>query len=265
MRLAALVEYDGSAFQGWQCQSDGPTIQGAVERALSRIADRPIRVIAAGRTDRGVHALGQVIHFDTDAARSPHSWLRGANTYLPPEIALLWVREADPAFHARFSAIGRHYRYLTLNRPVRPSVLNNRISWEYRPLDVARMQEAASYLVGTHDFSSFRSIQCQAKTAIRNLHRLDVYRAGDFVVIDASANAFLHHMVRNLAGLLNAIGAGEHAPSWAQEVLQARDRTVAGVTATPDGLYLMRVDYPDQFGMIASDTAGRRFMPLPAI
>lgn len=264
MRFAALVEYDGSAFQGWQCQDDGPTVQGAIERALSRVADRPVRVVAAGRTDRGVHALGQVIHFDTDACRSPHSWIRGANTYLPPAVVLRTVQEVSAEFHARFSATGRHYRYLTLNRPVRPAAFAGRISWDYRPLAVERMQQAAAYLVGTHDFSSFRSVQCQAKTAVRVLHQLTVARYGDVVTIDASANAFLHHMVRNLAGVLRAIGAGERPPEWAQQVLDARDRSAGGVTAAPDGLYLLRVDYPDQFGMMAPQS-GSLVMPWPGI
>lgn len=264
MRFAAVVEYDGSAFQGWQCQDDGPTVQGAVERALSRVADHPVRVIAAGRTDRGVHALGQVIHFDTEANRSLNSWVRGTNTYLPPAIVLRSVQQMSPEFHARFSATGRHYRYLTLNRRVRPAMFAGRLSWEYRPLAVERMQQAAGYLVGTHDFSSFRSVQCQAKTAVRDLHRLTVTRYGDVVAMDASANAFLHHMVRNLAGVLHAIGAGERPPEWAREVLEARDRSLGGVTATPDGLYLLRVDYPERFGMTVPEP-GSLLVPWPGI
>ncbi|MHB1587629.1 MAG: tRNA pseudouridine(38-40) synthase TruA [Acidiferrobacteraceae bacterium] len=248
-RIAAVLEYDGSGFRGWQHQGDGRSLQEAVEHALAHVADHPVRVVVAGRTDTGVHALRQVIHFDPDATRPDHSWLRGANSQLPRGISFLWLRPVDPTFHARFSALARHYRYVILNRPVRPSLLAHRVSWEYRQLDVERMQEAALALVGTHDFTSFRAIQCQAKSPVRELSRLEIARRGDLVTIDVSANGFLHHMVRNIAGVLMAIGARERVPGWAGEVLRARDRTRGGVTAPPDGLYLLGVDYPERFGI----------------
>jgi len=247
MRIAAILEYDGSAFSGWQLQAGARSIQGCVEGALSGVADAPIRVTVAGRTDAGVHAAGQVIHFDTDAQRAPHAWVRGAVTHLPSEIALLWAAEIDPEFHARFAATGRHYRYIILNRAIRPTYLARRVTHEYRPLDVVRMQAAAAHLVGTHDFSSFRASECQAKSPVRELRRLNVERDGEFVYIHAHANAFLQHMVRNIAGVLTTIGAGEREPVWAREVLQARDRTRAAATAPPDGLYLMEVEYPAHF------------------
>ena len=249
MRIAAIVEYDGSNFSGWQWQDDAPSVQAAVEKALSKVADEPIRVITAGRTDAGVHASAQVIHFDTGVQRSNHAWLRGANSNLPDSVALLWVSEADPEFHARFAATGREYHYVILNRSVRPTYLAQRVTHEYRPLDAARMQAAAQHLPGTHDFSSFRAIQCQAKSPVRTLRELTVTRHGEFIVIKAAANAFLHHMVRNLAGVLMDIGAGEKAPEWAREVLNARDRTVGGITASPDGLYLTAVEYPAHFNI----------------
>jgi tRNA pseudouridine38-40 synthase len=249
MRIAAVVEYDGSGFSGWQWQDDAPSVQQAVERALSQVANEPLRVTVAGRTDAGVHAAAQVIHFDTGARRSDYAWLRGANSNLPREVVLLWAGEVSPEFHARFSATGREYHYTILNRAVRPTCLQRRVTHEYRPLDIARMQVAARHLIGSHDFSSFRAMQCQAKSPVRELRELSVMRRGEFVIIKAAANAFLHHMVRNLAGVLMDIGAGEREPDWAREVLEARDRTVGGITAPPDGLYLTAVDYPERFGI----------------
>jgi len=249
MRIAAIVEYDGSNFSGWQWQDDAPSVQQAVEKALSQVADAPIRVTTAGRTDAGVHASAQVIHFDTNAMRSDYAWLRGANSNLPDSVALLWASEVDPEFHARFAATGREYHYVILNRSVRPTYLTQRVTHEYRPLEVERMQAAAQYLPGTHDFSSFRAMQCQAKSPIRTLRELTVTRHGEFIVIKAAANAFLHHMVRNLAGVLMDIGAGEQKPDWARDVLNARDRTVGGITASPDGLYLTAVEYPVHFNI----------------
>jgi tRNA pseudouridine38-40 synthase len=245
MRIAAIIEYDGSRFSGWQRQDRQQTVQGCVEQALSRVADHPVRITVAGRTDAGVHALGQVIHFESDAQRSSHAWVRGANSHLPVAVALLWSGEVDAAFHARFAATGRHYRYLILNRVVRPTYLAGRVTHEYRPLDIARMQAGARHLLGTHDFTSFRSIQCEAQSPVRELRALEVSREGEIVSIHVYANAFLHHMVRNLAGVLMAIGAGEREPAWAGDVLAARDRTQGGVTAAPDGLYLTCVEYPE--------------------
>jgi tRNA pseudouridine38-40 synthase len=257
VRIGAILEYDGSDFSGWQWQDSAPSIQQAVETALSRVANEVIRVTVAGRTDAGVHATAQVIHFDTAAVRSDHAWLRGANSNLPAGVALLWVGHVADDFHARFSATGREYHYVILNRPVRPTYLARRVTHEYRPLDVVRMQAAARHLIGTHDFSSFRAMQCQAKSPVRELRALDVARHGERVVIRAAANAFLHHMVRNLAGVLMDIGAGERAPEWAGEVLAARDRTVGGITASPAGLYLSAVHYPERLAIpTVSPSAG---------
>jgi len=249
MRIAALVEYDGSGFSGWQWQDDAPSIQQVVEQALSSVANEPVRVTVAGRTDAGVHALGQVIHFDTTAKRSDHAWLRGTNSNLPPAVAIQWVGEVNDEFHARFSATGREYHYVIQNRPVRPTVLARRVTHEYRVLDTERMQVAADSLLGTHDFSSYRAMQCQAKSPVRTLRELSVRRVGEWVILRVRANAFLHHMVRNLAGVLMDIGAGECKPGWAREILEARDRTLGGITAPPDGLYLTGVEYPQGFGI----------------
>ena len=249
MRIAAIVEYDGRAFSGWQRQDQQPTIQGCVEDALSTVADEPVAVVVAGRTDAGVHALGQVIHFDTGAERTAYSWVRGANSNLPDEIALLWAAETDSGFHARFSATGRHYRYVILNRAIRPTYLAGRVTHEHRTLDVERMREASRHLVGTHDFTSFRSIECEAKSPVRELRALDINRDGEFVEIHAYANAFLHHMVRNLAGVLITIGAGDEEPDWARTVLEARDRREGGATAPANGLYLSHIEYPSSFSI----------------
>lgn len=247
MRIAAILEYDGSAFSGWQRQEQARSVQQCVEEALSKVADEKIQVTVAGRTDAGVHALAQAIHFDTSAVRSEYSWVRGTNTHLPPDAALLWAAPVDEGFHARYSATGRHYHYIILNRPVRPTYLARRVTHEYRLLDVAPMQAAAKHLIGEHDFTSFRAIECQAKNPVRVLRGLEVQRHGEFMHIHAHANAFLHHMVRNLAGVLMSIGAGEREPDWAKQILEARDRRAGGVTAAPDGLYLREIDYPDHF------------------
>jgi tRNA pseudouridine38-40 synthase len=247
MRIAAIVEYDGSRFSGWQLQDGDRTVQGCMEEALSKVANESLRVMAAGRTDAGVHASGQVIHFDSNAKRSDYEWLRGANSNLPDDIAILWARQVDSSFHARFSATGRHYQYIILNRSVRPTYLAKRVTWEYRPLDIVPMQRAAKILIGTHDFTSFRAVQCQAKDPVKDLRRLEISRHGEFVTIDARANAFLHHMVRNIAGVLMSIGADEQPSEWVRDVLAARDRTVAGVTAPAHGLYLTALEYPEHF------------------
>lgn len=249
MRIAAGVEYDGSAFCGWQYQDHSPSVQAAVEKALGKVADEPVRVVCAGRTDTGVHAAGQVIHFDTTAERSEFSWVRGTNSNLPDSVRLLWAKPVDDSFHARFRAQRRYYRYVIFNRPVHPAYLHRRVSWEYRPLDVSLMQQAATPLLGEHDFSAYRAVACQAKSPVRTLYQLDVQRHGQFVILNLAANAFLHHMVRNIAGVLMHIGAGEAEPDWARQVLELRDRTLGGVTAPPDGLYFMQVDYPDQYAL----------------
>ncbi|MEQ6341294.1 MAG: tRNA pseudouridine(38-40) synthase TruA [Gammaproteobacteria bacterium] len=247
MRIALGIEYDGSAFSGWQLQDGVRTVQGCVEAALSKVANHPVRVTCAGRTDAGVHGIGQIVHFDSEAARSMRSWVCGANANLPQQISVTWAQQVAEDFHARFSAMRRRYRYVILTRPVRPTFLSGRVSWDYRPLDVQRMAEAAAHLVGEHDFSSYRALACQAKSPVRTVHRLDVTRQGELIFIDIEANAFLHHMVRNIAGVLMAIGAGEREPVWAHEVLEMRDRTLGGVTAPPHGLYLMEVGYPERF------------------
>ncbi|MCB1875375.1 MAG: tRNA pseudouridine(38-40) synthase TruA [Chromatiales bacterium] len=247
MRIVCGVEYDGSGYSGWQFQDGATTVQAVVEEALSRVADHPLRVVCAGRTDTGVHATGQVIHFDTHARREMRSWVLGANVNLPADVCIRWAVERDEGFHARFSAVARCYRYVILNRPVRPAIERNHSTWNFRPLDVERMREAAHHLIGEHDFSSYRAVACQAKSPVRNLYRLALNRVGDKIVLDLEANGFLHHMVRNIAGVLMAIGSGEREPDWAREVLEQQDRRVGGITAAPDGLYLTEVRYPEQF------------------
>lgn len=250
-RIAVGVEYDGSVFCGWQSQAGQASVQAAVEAALSRVADGPVHVTVAGRTDTGVHGLGQVAHFDTDARRREYAWLRGANANLPGAVSLRWAREVPADFHARFSARARSYRYLILNRPQRPALRRHFTSWVYLPLDEKRMQAGAEYLVGRHDFSAFRASACQARHPVRELYRLAVTRRGDYIAIDVEANAFLHHMVRNLAGVLIAIGSGKYPPEWARDVLESRDRRLGGVTAPAEGLYLVGVEYPERFGLPA--------------
>lgn len=247
MRIALGIEYDGSAYYGWQRQTRGMTVQGRVEEGLSVVADHRVHVVCAGRTDTGVHATAQVVHFDSAALRSAVNWVRGANANLPHDIRLQWSARVDENFHARFSAQRRSYRYIILNRPVASAILRQRVCHEYRPLDHVRMQAAACSLVGEHDFSSFRAAGCQAKSPRREIVRLDVTRSGDCVYIDVEANAFLHHMVRCIAGVLLAIGRGDQPVDWAAEVLAARDRTLSGVNAPPGGLYLVQVVYDPSF------------------
>ncbi len=248
MRIALGIEYDGSDFAGWQLQAgEVRTVQGCVEEALSKVAAHPVRVICAGRTDAGVHATAQVVHFDSEAVRGPRAWVYGANANLPKGVCVQWAREVPDDFHARFGALRRRYRYVILNRELRPSFLAGRVSWEYRPLDEIRMQEAARHLIGEHDFSAYRAVACQAKSPVRTLYQLDIRRDRDLLFLDLEANAFLHHMVRNIAGVLMDIGAGKQPPEWARAVLETRDRTLGGITASPHGLYLTGVDYPARF------------------
>jgi tRNA pseudouridine38-40 synthase len=249
-RLAVGVEYLGSAYAGWQAQSSSPkTIQALVEGALSAVADSPISVVCAGRTDAGVHARGQVAHFDTDVVRGLRGWTLGANSNLPRDISVAWVRPVPAHFHARYSAEARTYRYCIFNRPVRSALVEGRAAQIHRPLDVQRMRAAAPALIGEHDFTAFRSADCQAKSPIRRLTQLDIERDGDAVTIEVTANAFLHHMMRNIAGLLIAIGRGDERPEWAAEILRGRDRTQGGATAPAEGLYLWSVTYPAAFGL----------------
>jgi tRNA pseudouridine38-40 synthase len=247
MRIALGIEYDGSSYNGWQSQKDGIGIQTILEQALSSVADHPVSVTCAGRTDTGVHASGQVIHFDSDAVRTARAWVMGANANLPRDVSVIWAVGTNDDFHARFSATSRAYRYIILNRSVRPAILANKVSWEHRPLDIEKMQIAGNLLLGEHDFSSYRAAQCQSKSAIRTITKLQVSRENDFVFIDIEANAFLQHMVRNIAGVLMTVGAGEEDTAWSRHVLDKRDRTQGGVTASPAGLYFIKVEYPEIF------------------
>lgn len=249
MRFACGIEYDGTRFSGWQKQVHALSVQATVEAALSRVADHPVKIFCAGRTDAGVHATGQVIHFETEAERSSRSWILGSNANLPADVRLIWIKSVDSEFHARFSALARSYRYVILNRDVPSALLRQRTTWRHGLLDEARMRAGAYFLVGEQDFSSFRAIACQAKSPVRTVHRLEVTRRGDFVYLDVEANAFLHHMVRNIAGVLIAVGCGERDPAWVQEILHRRDRTQGGVTAPAAGLYLVGVRYPAQYGI----------------
>jgi tRNA pseudouridine38-40 synthase len=248
-RIALGIEYDGSRFLGWQTQPAGGAVQDALEAALAAIAGAPVGVTAAGRTDRGVHARLQVVHFDTDAARPASAWVRGVNALLPDSVAVLWSREVDADFHARYSAVSRTYRYQLLNRAVRPALAATQVGWFHLPLDAAKMQEAAAYLVGEHDFSAFRSSECQAKTPIRTLHALELEARGERVDFVVRANAFLHHMVRNLVGTLVYVGKGKHPPSWVREVLLSRDRARAAPTFGAEGLYLEKIQYDARWGL----------------
>lgn len=248
-RIAVGLEYDGAGFAGWQSQTALRTVQDVAERALSRIADEPVALVCAGRTDAGVHALGQVAHFDTRATRSARGWVLGANTELPADVSLSWAIPAPDHFHARYSASARTYRYVVLNRLVRSALTAHRAAWIHRPLDDGRMGAAALAFLGEHDFSAFRSSECQAKSPIRRMESLTVERRGDWVIIEATANAFLHHMMRNIAGLLIAVGRGDAPPQWAQQVLEGRDRTRSAATAPAAGLYLVAVRYPGAFAL----------------
>lgn len=256
MRIAMGVEYDGSSFHGWQLQKSGvDTVQGRLETAVSAVAAEPIRIYCAGRTDAGVHGLGQVVHFDTSAIRSERNWLLGTNVNLPDEVNINWVKPVADDFHARFSATSRSYRYVILNRSSRSAIWRNRAVWVHHLLDEKLMHIAAQGLLGTHDFSSYRAIGCQAKSPVRTITRLEVSREADRVIIEISANAFLHHMVRNIAGVLMAIGKGEQPIDWSRQVLEHRDRTLGGVTAPPQGLFLVDVGYPDSFELPMGPTA----------
>ena len=250
MRLALGVEYLGTGFCGWQNQKHGVrTVQACVEKALSEVAGHEVSVICAGRTDTGVHATGQVIHFDCRAERPERAWLLGTTTGLPDDIGVRWVRAVSDDFHARFSALSRRYRYVIANRESRPGLLNKRATWVFKPLDEARMHQAAQHLLGENDFSSFRGSDCQSRTPMRNVHFIEVSRQNEFVFIDIQANAFLHHMVRNIAGVLIDIGKGRRPVDWSREVLEQRDRRKGGVTAPADGLYLVDVAYPECHGI----------------
>lgn len=247
MRIALGIEYNGHGFYGWQAQQGLSTIQGTLESALSTVANEPIVLFCAGRTDANVHATSQIVHFDTRAKRHIDAWIWGTNTHLPSSIIVKWARHVDFHFHARFTAVARRYRYIIFNNPIRPAILSNKVSWHYYPLDIVRMREAGKYLIGEQDFSSFRSSQCNSKTPMRNVTEFTIGRHGDFVIIEIEANAFLHHMVRNIVGTLVKIGSKYKEPEWMQEVLQARSRRAAAETAPADGLYLTHVRYPEPY------------------
>ena len=249
MRFAVGVEYDGTAYAGWQTQQSARSVQQVAEAAFSRIAAQPVALICAGRTDAGVHARWQVAHFDTNTTRTLRAWLLGSNSELPPDVSIPWVRPVPMHFHARYTAQARTYRYVILNRATRSAFAVNRAACIFRPLDHERMAEAATVLVGSHDFSAFRSAECQANSPIRNVEKLTVVRQGEWVLIEVTANAYLHHMMRNIAGLLIAIGRGDAPPSWAREVLDGRDRKRNAATAPAEGLYLWGVRYPAVFGL----------------
>lgn len=255
MRIALGVEYGGTSFHGWQTQSDQSSVQDCLERALAKIAGVPVAVVAAGRTDTGVHATGQVVHFDAPVDRPDSAWSRGVNSFLPDDISIRWARPVDDRFHARFSACRRRYRYFLLNRPTRPGVLTGRVGWDFHPLDVAAMAEAALALLGTHDFSSFRAAECQAKNPVKTMTRAEVRRLGEFVVFDFEAEAFLHHMVRNLVGALVYVGKGALPPAAMAGLIEQRDRRRAPPTFMAAGLYLVEVGYPAEFGLPAPSTA----------
>ncbi len=249
MRIVLGIEYDGSHFCGWQRQPHASSVQQVVEDALSKVANTPITVQVAGRTDTAVHATEQVVHFDCFAERDDKAWIMGANTNLPSSVAILWCKRVNDKFHARYSAISRRYRYVILNRSTRPAILDRLVTWVYKPLDYVAMSKAANSLIGKHDFSSYRALACQSKSPIRTVHDIKVACQGEFIFIDIHADGFLHHMVRNIVGVLIDIGKGDQEIDWANTVLQYRDRTKGGVTAQAAGLYLVKVQYDDVYGL----------------
>jgi len=259
MRIALMVEYDGSQYHGWQAQPGLRTIQQTLESALSEIADQEVSVTCAGRTDTGVHASNQVVHFDCEKERTIRAWIHGANSFLPKDMCVKWGKEMPEHFHARYSALSRRYRYVIYNSAIRPALLRGNVTWQYRQLDHRLMHEGGQYLLGEQDFTSFRSIECQSKTPMRNVQKLQVMRKGDLVIIEIRANAFLHHMVRNIAGVLITVGSGRRPVTWVKDVLLAKDRKLGAETAPPYGLYLVEVAYPDEFGIVKG-TGGPLFL-----
>jgi tRNA pseudouridine38-40 synthase len=249
LRLALGISYNGQAYDGWQSQPSGRTVQDKLQHALGRFATHPVHTICAGRTDAGVHGLMQVVHFDTQLQREDISWVRGTNTFLPPDIAVQWARHVPDSFHSRASAKARRYTYVLLESPVRPSVDAGRVGWVFRPLDGEAMREAAIHLVGEHDFTSFRASSCQARSPVKTLEPVRISRRGAYWRFEFQANAFLHHMIRNLMGCLVYVGQGVHPPEWMREVLQARSRDAAAPTFSPDGLYFLGPLYDDAWGL----------------
>ncbi|HFC92623.1 MAG TPA: tRNA pseudouridine(38-40) synthase TruA [Leucothrix mucor] len=247
MKYALCVEYDGTPYCGWQKLSHAPSVQEEVEKSLSKVANHSVEVVCAGRTDSGVHGIGQVIHFESDSDRNDKAWLLGGNTNLPFSISFQWVKVVDNDFHARFSALDRRYRYIILNRKARPALLHQRVAWFHSLLDERKMQQAADNLIGEMDYSSFRASSCQARHANREIKEIKITRNGDYITIDICANAFLHHMVRNIVGSLFDVGLGIKSPQWFVELLAIKDRTKAGVTAPACGLYFVSVSYPEKY------------------
>lgn len=249
MRWALGISYLGQAYDGWQSQPSGRTVQDRLEAALSQFAAQPVSTVCAGRTDAGVHGLMQVVHFDTDVVREPFSWVRGTNTFLPPDIAVQWAQQVPDEFHSRASAIARRYAYVLLESPVRPSVESGRAGWVFRPLDEAALRDAAARLLGTHDFTSFRASACQARSPVKSMRRIEISRRGPYWRFEFEADAFLHHMIRNIMGCLLVVGQGQKAPGWIDDVLAARDRDAAAPTFAPDGLYFLGPVYEARWGL----------------
>jgi tRNA pseudouridine38-40 synthase len=248
-RIALGISYNGQGYAGWQSQPSGNTVQDQLEAALSRFAAQPIATVCAGRTDAGVHGLMQVVHFDTPVRREPFSWVRGTNTFLPPDIAVQWAQPVPREFHSRASAIARRYAYVLLESPVRPSVEAGRTGWVFRPMDGDAMRQAASHLLGEHDFSSFRASECQARSPVKQVTRIDITQRGPYWRFEFEANAFLHHMIRNIMGCLVMVGQGSQPPGWMNEVLAARSRDAAAPTFSPDGLYFLGPVYEDHWAL----------------
>ncbi len=249
MRVALIIEYDGTEYHGWQEQTGLNTVQGALESAISSVADHDVKIVCAGRTDTGVHATNQVIHFDSQNTRNVRAWIYGVNSSLPKDICVKWGREVSEDFHARYKATSRSYRYVIFNSPIRPALIRSNVTWQYRQLDHELMDKAAQDLVGEHDFTSFRSVECQSNHPYRKIIKICVKRNNNIITIDVTANAFLHHMVRNIAGVLMAIGSGRKPVDWAKEVLMSKDRKLGAETASPYGLYLVGVSYPKEFNI----------------
>ncbi|MBC3766756.1 tRNA pseudouridine(38-40) synthase TruA [Neptunicella marina] len=261
MRVALGIEYDGSQYHGWQRQNEAIGVQQRLEEALSQIADEPIQVICAGRTDAGVHATGQIVHFEHTKPRVERAWTLGVNTILPDDIAVKWAVPVSDDFHARFSATARRYRYIICNQSMRGAILSQGVTHIHHPLDEKSMQLAANCLLGTHDFTAFRAVQCQAHSPVRTITNIELQRFGDYLVLDVQANAFLHHMVRNIVGSLIVIGKGEQPVEWMQQLLDGKDRTKSGATAKPNGLYLVHVTYPEEHAL-PHTFLGPLFLPL---
>ncbi|MBW3166210.1 tRNA pseudouridine(38-40) synthase TruA [Ferrimonas balearica] len=262
MRIALGIEYDGHGYFGWQRQREVVGVQERLEAAIAKVANHPVEVACAGRTDAGVHATGQVVHFDAQFDRRPAAWTLGLNANLPDGIAVRWAQPVSDDFHARFSATARRYRYIIFNNRLRPGILRHGVSHYHHPLDETLMHQAGQQLLGENDFSAFRAIQCQSRTPWRNIHHLRVTRQGQYVIIDIKANAFVHHMVRNIAGSLMEVGMGNRPVEWIAELLEGKDRNLAAATAKAEGLYLVEVDYPAEFGLPRAEP-GPLFLPDP--